>query len=1253
MSDVPAPRGITLLDLVTALPQGAHELIPAGLARLLELLSVVEQSSRASGNYDIVEGTARSVFDALGIDIGEGFTAEIPGVTSGLRFTYASNRVAPTGGQNLEPEPVTWQVTLYVDRLLIPMPGIAAQRAQTTDGFVGPLVPDPDRERVHLWVSGAVLIGNASGSVQPRFVADPDPFQPDAPSGLIARAGLEPRHLLFGPSGFGMTVGEIAWDQTTAITPPEIVARGQDAAWRGLSMSDATLYLPRDLPFLGDVTAGVRDLLIGFSPDNGVQLEAFVQFGETSRLDVPDGDAHKVALHFYQDVDGQLSDLATPAGPSVQREVEVVSTRAGDPVRILARLFPPEAEARWRLPGTTTWTTSNDTGWLVVRPGDPHDTLGYRDIFTLEDGSSADGPQLTFAFVPDADADDDGGFPPKIQVTSEPFGWNDVTHISGTSEDLAGIWFDAIDPLPADADDRDRITWELRRGAATLTGTGEHFEPLGAWPAGRHDVVLTDHLGRRRRLEVDVIETADRIVIGCAEIDGAGPAEDRRGPRLLVDERDEPAVPTAVVGSYHLRSFHQDGAFQPSDEPATLHRGPPPELTIPDGTLAELALADDADAGSHVLSAMRVRMAFDSTDPVLYREIHPVEFTSEEAGFEGSHVDPWGPADPYPVWDPIDPTVGGPDRAWGFAEGVDPHVAAAAVLRQWAAQVVAVDAAAQFVVIGRTCDIGDDAYNSGLGGRRAAQGRALLTDPSLGAGALDASVVYSRGENEATGDAVGTMPDDPTILDELADPELRARSLDERTRQEIRIKVDHAARLSEWGDDRAIPEREEARGFDIYAVVPDPLLPGLADGDAIAAARRRTLVPGADQWAVITEAPRERDLDFALRLLARWDSPSWVDAQDSAPTLVELAFDWENRTLDVPVLGGQIEPEPTELPEPGETKVWQVVLRFSHDPRTRQLVVSGSLDTPGNDDGIARLADDGNGIADHLALMLALGPALATGVDPADARESVVPLVALGGVLLASAALDLAANGVTTLHRLEIGYGRAAGGGDATAACRIWVYADYTAAFDVALPSGVLSGTGVAIRYRRAGVELGVDVTVDESRQPRARLRGGGGDRQPRDVGDVDRPRPTPRRRRGEDGGRLDLDRGRSGHGHRPWTRPPRRGDAAAHHRRRRRVRAARPDDLGRHPRRAAGAGPAGDHRGRKRLSRRVSSPRSGHRTDRPPDQGGVPLRGPDGPPRGGGDLRHRDPHPRHRARSVRPTGPLRLQWDARPSASE
>src|SRR5690606_27422846 len=134
----------------------------------------------------------------------------------------------------------------------------------------------------------------------------------------------------------------------------------------------------------------------------------------------------------------------------------------------------------------------------------------------------------------------------------------------------------------------------------------------------------------------------------------------------------------------------------------------------------------------------------------------------------------------------------------------------AAVLRAWAADVLDVDPDARFVVIGRTCDIGDDAYNTVLGGRRAAQGRALLTDPALGPDAVDSSLVYSRGENEPASAAVGTMPSDPTVLPDMDDPTLVARSLDERTRIELRIKVDHADRLAEWGESRSIPEREEA-----------------------------------------------------------------------------------------------------------------------------------------------------------------------------------------------------------------------------------------------------------------------------------------------------------------------------------------------------------------------------------------------------------------------------------------------------------
>jgi hypothetical protein len=1093
----PLPRGITLLDLVTQIPQSLHETIPAGIARLLEHLSVVETRSRASGAFDIVEGTARSVVDMLGIDIGDGFTAEIPAVTDGLRFTFASGRTVLTAPQNLEPAPGFWQLSLHVDRLLVPIPGSAAVPAETTPGFIGPLIDDPDRDRVHLWVAGVVLIDNngGNGPVRASVDATPDPLVPSDPSGAILSAGFDPAHMLFGTSGFGMTIGEVVWDQTVAVTPPEIVARGHDAAWRGLSVSDATLHLPRDLPFVGDVVAGVRDLLIGFDPDNGVQLEAFLQLGETSRLDVADGDPHKVTLWFYQDVDGQIVELPTPAGPGNERHVPVTTTAAGDPVRILARLDPPEAEARWRLPGTTTWITGNETPWVTVEPGDPRSTLGHRDIFVLEDGREADGPKITFAFVDgNGQTSDSDRFPPTIDVVidplngSGPFRWRNVTHLAGRPDDVLGVVFEAAEPLPTGpaAADIERYTWSLDHAGSPLSGTGGRYDPALVWRHGHHELLLTDHRGRHRRLLVDVVTDADRLVIGCAGNDAGEP-----GPRLLVDETsEEPATPTSVVGSFHLRRFHTGGETVPAIAAATV-AGQPAELTVPPGTLAEVTLDHPGDPASQVVGAFRVLMEFDATDPVAYRPIHADRVATDQPGFEGTHLDPWGPADPYPsLVDGAAPVQGG-DELRGLAEGSDANEEAARQLRAWAGEVLAADGDAHFVVIGRTCDIGGiGPYNDDLGGRRAAHGHRLLHDADFPGTPVDDERIYWRGENLDEDSATGTMPADPTVFGNLTEPDHTDRSLASRTTRQMRIATHFGHRFAEWGERREIPEREEARGFDVYAVATTPSLPSPSERDA--ATRRRTLVPGPDQWATIAEAPSDTALSWALRVLARWDSPTWVDAQDSAPTLVELAFEWENATLDLDFPDGSgsnpVDLEPTV--DSDETKVWQVVLRYTHDPRTRQMVISGALDTPGNDEGILRLAEPasgGSGIASDVALALGLGPALATGVDSAGMTGgAAATLAALLGVAAASAIFDVASDGVTTLHRLEFGYGRAAGGGlgggdDGGGAStpsphRIWLLADYTAGFTARIgteDNPLLEGRDVQLRYRRTGIELG------------------------------------------------------------------------------------------------------------------------------------------------------------------------------------
>lgn len=1100
MSGTPLPRGITLFDLVTAIPQSTEELFPSGVRRVLEHLSVVTSHSRASATFDIVEGTVRSVGQVVdeifGFEIGDGFIAELPGVSDGLPFEYSSVRAVANATQNVEPAPALWQVSISVDRVLVRFPGRAARRTATTDengtGFVGELVPDPDRERSHIWVSGTVLITNVTaagnaGNVYARVIAPTDPFAPNSPSGMILRAGLEPRHVLFGTTGFGMTVGEIEWDATPAVTSPEIVARGHDAAWQGISVSDATLYLPRDLPFVGDVTAGVRDLLIGRAPDNGVQLEAFVQLGNVSRLDLGDDDADKVTLSFYQDVDGQIDRLDTPdvldAADGIF-PVDVTSTDAGDPVRVMARLDQADASARWKLPGTDAWVTANDTGWLTVRPGDPKGVLGYRDIFELEDGGVADGLERTYGFVVGAPPAD-GGFPPTIEVTLEDqamtssFTWADVTKLSGTRDQLALVRFAAGEPVAVDEADVDRITWSLAGASGIETASGQEFTPSVYWRTGLHQVVLTDHVGRHRRLDIEILDAAPSVLVGCAHAVGSDPIDDRLGPRQFVDDglivEESRATALGVVATYHLRGFHQDGDYRPAAEPARLDANEPNGLSIPSGSLAEVTVGEPGT--THVLSAMRVLMDFDSKTPTQFRRIHPVEFDSDVVGFEGRFVDPWGPVEPYPPF-PDDPTHGGDDRLRGFASGVDSAVSAAAELRSWAHSVLAVDSAASFVVVGRTCDIGDDSsvagsYNGQLATNRAERAEELLTSAEFGEDRIAASAVVAFGE---TSPPSSGLPADPTPYATATDPDLEARSLSGRTREVFRI-VDHYPDRSAWGEDRDRDERIEARCADVYAVVTYPpatvLRGGSADAGGVAPSLRRTLVPGSDQWAVVTEPIRERRTDFAFRLLAKWDSPSWVDATDSAPTLIEAALDWVTTDLEVPAFDGSVTPAPADPGADADAKVWQVLLRYTSDPRTRQMTISGALDTPGDDTGIARLADpdEGDSAVASLALALALGPALGTGIDD-DSNGSLLTLAGLAGVFAANSILGVAENGEVILHRLEFGYGRNAGGASTDAATRVWLYADYTAGFDIDV-EGFITGTGIVIGYDGVGIELG------------------------------------------------------------------------------------------------------------------------------------------------------------------------------------
>src|SRR5207244_7115721 len=112
---------------------------------------------------------------------------------------------------------------------------------------------------------------------------------------------LAPPGFLFGDSSIGMTVDRLTYDDSPDFTPPEIVARGQPASWRGIAIHEATLYLPPDAPVVGDVSIGVRDVLLG-SPF-GMQGTVQIELGQSP--------VDPAVVEFFQTIAGAESALAT------------------------------------------------------------------------------------------------------------------------------------------------------------------------------------------------------------------------------------------------------------------------------------------------------------------------------------------------------------------------------------------------------------------------------------------------------------------------------------------------------------------------------------------------------------------------------------------------------------------------------------------------------------------------------------------------------------------------------------------------------------------------------------------------------------------------------------------------------------------------------------------------------------------------------------------------------------------------------
>lgn len=1048
---MPFVRGATLLDLIAEVPPGAQGFVPDAVLRFLELLNIADLSSRTSGTFFVHEGRVSSATD-VGLALGPGFPVEIPGLNVGVPFQLGWVRAAAGGAAtDLEGEPTGWVLDLVLDRVAVVVPigqpGEIVPASPSSPAFMQ--AATNAGRRVKLYARGVLRLQGGAAGTTVRLIADPDPLVPTAPSGTVIETGFAPPHLLLHESGFGLTVDRVVLDLTTAFTPADILARGHGADFEGISIRQATLFLPRNIPFIGDVNLGVRDLLVGWTPTTSLQGEAHLEFG------VPLNGA--LTLRFYQEIDGRVVELGGPTGAGRSHTV-TVHQETGPTARLIARFPTPSTDASFFRPDGQL-ALGFESGWFDVpmTPGGP-------TLIVFQRQPDADGEMVvtehTFAFVRSAASI---GLPPHLRVryanASAGFShtFDEVVFLRGPGLALDFVTFSAIEPASGWTDeDREGLRWQWESDGSTRADTGETFDLDTGWAQGTHTVTLTDRHGQVRRCRIEVVDVGPLFV------------GHRTGQvRQVVGASDVPAAIRAVEHSWQLMPFHARDAREPATAAATLNGG---VLIVPRGTLAEVTIGENDDPADPVTPApptttpsrlLRIRMVFDDETITSWRRIRATEAL------------PFGPTRPYPRYVGTTPQLDSADDALRLgAPSVD----------DIAAWVAALPGDTRFIVIGRCCDIsaGTETRNRELANARFRTGRDLL----LAAG-VDATRIQGIGEQGLVAGDDGAAYAAATSF-AAAGSDLRAH-VDEAWR--ILQDYDAATRAS-WGDTQSKPEREEARGVDIYAVVTDPATTPQVPDEGETATRGpgllRALVPGEDPDVTAPLEPRTPQLPYRVEAKAAWDSPSIVNDIDWVPTLAQLTVEWASTDVQVPGLSGgdlvaPVNPNPATGPD-----LWRIIARFTTDQRSGQTTFLLSLDSMGDADGLFAIVkpDPASRADETVAVTLALAPALLGGITTDDPAGAGVRIAALVAAAIAAAELEIGGehviqDGKVIVEKLE-GEVRLRAI-DASEGMKVRLGVDYTASFGLSANLGGAVGVSttepIKVRYKNVGLEYEHDTT--------------------------------------------------------------------------------------------------------------------------------------------------------------------------------
>ena len=276
--------GIPLVELFD-LTDTIESVLPAPVRSFVERFVVVGYTASHSDAAVFHRGSLQPIataIDEIPTDFNVGIgRLSLPLLQTRIPFQLAFQRATVTG--NLEPSADVWRLDLSLDVFTLTVdglePAIYVSESGTTPRH---LVRDTTRSGVRITGSAVLRIEKpaAGASVDVKFIDQPDPLDPAAASGAVATLTCSPPHFFIGGSEFGLSVGRLQFDFSETYSTPEVLARNQGPAWMGVAIREATFYAPRNLPGLGDLSGGVKNVLIG-SP-LGLQGELEIQFGRTA-----------------------------------------------------------------------------------------------------------------------------------------------------------------------------------------------------------------------------------------------------------------------------------------------------------------------------------------------------------------------------------------------------------------------------------------------------------------------------------------------------------------------------------------------------------------------------------------------------------------------------------------------------------------------------------------------------------------------------------------------------------------------------------------------------------------------------------------------------------------------------------------------------------------------------------------------------------------------------------------------------------